>query len=48
MGRNTLGYGFHRYDYLGKLAYKFSENVSLRTMANAFDNQEKGLRDTRR
>jgi len=38
----TTGYGFHRYDYLGKLAYKFSENVSLRTMANAFDNQEKG------
>ena len=38
----TTGYGFHRYDYLGKLAYKFSENVSLRTMANAFVNQEKG------
>ena len=38
----TTGYGFHRYDYLGKLAYEFSENFTLRTMANAFVNQEKG------
>ncbi len=38
----TTGYGFHRYDYLGKLAYKFSDNFKLRTMANSFVNQEKG------
>ena len=38
----TTGPGFHRYDYLGKLGYEFSERFKLRATAHAFVNQDKG------
>ena len=38
----TTGPGFHRYDYLGKLGYEFSDRFKLRATAHAFVNQEKG------
>ena len=38
----TTGPGFHRYDYLGKLGYEFSDRFKLRATAHAFVNQDKG------
>ena len=38
----TTGPGFHRYDYLGKLGYEFSDRFRLRATAHAFVNQDKG------
>ena len=38
----TTGSGFHRYDYLGKLGYEFSDRFKLRATAHAFVNQDKG------
>lgn len=38
----TTAPGFHRYDYLGKLGYEFSDRFKLRATAHAFVNQDKG------
>ena len=38
----TTGAGFHRYDYLGKLGYDFSDQFKVNVFANAFDNDERG------
>ena len=38
----TTGPGFHRYDYLGKLGYEFSDRFKLRATAHAFVNQDNG------
>lgn len=38
----TTGPGFHRYDYLGKLGYEFSDRFKLRATAHAFVNQDIG------
>ena len=38
----TTGSGFHRYDYLGKLGYEFSDRFTLRATAHAFVNQDRG------
>ncbi len=38
----TTGAGFHRYDYLGKLGYEFSDRFKLRATAHSFVNQDRG------
>ena len=39
---STTGPGFHRYDYLGKLGYEFSDRFKLRATAHSFVNQDRG------
>ncbi len=40
---STTGPGFHRYDYLGKLGYEFSDRFKLNAMSHAFVNQDSGF-----
>ena len=40
---STTGPGSHRYDYLGKLGYEFSDRLKLNASAYAFVNQDRGF-----
>ena len=40
---STTGPGFHRYDYLGKLGYEFSDRVKLNATSHAFVNRARGF-----